>query len=49
MVTSEIAQNTESVLNITQKIEIDVNDVVALPATVSEVTENKSKELLAIL
>jgi methyl-accepting chemotaxis protein len=49
MVTAEIAQNTENVLNITQNIETGVTNVVSLSDTVSKDTSDKSNELLAMI
>jgi methyl-accepting chemotaxis protein len=49
MVSAEIAKNTESVLNITQNIEVGLNDVLTLSARVGNDTNNKSNELLTMI
>lgn len=48
MTTSEVAQNTEAASVLSQQVENSINNVVKLSTTVTNNTETKAKELLAM-
>jgi len=48
MTTAEVAQNTEAVSTVSQQVESGISNVVALSTTVTQDTEIKAKELLAM-
>jgi len=49
MTTAEVAQNTEVASTVSRQIESGISNVVALSTTVTQDTEAKSKELLAMV
>jgi len=49
MTTIEVAQNTESVSSVSQQVESSISNVVDMSNMVTQGTENKAKELLAMV
>ncbi len=49
MTTAEVAQNTESISSVSQQVENSISNVVDMSNTVTQDTETKAKELLAMV
>lgn len=49
MTTAEVAQNTEAVSTVSRQVESGISSVVALSTTVTQDTEAKAKELMAMV